>query len=45
MTDQRGGTIPFMAPEQITNYRDTSPAADHQLTANYLKFDKAEEWA
>jgi serine/threonine-protein kinase len=31
-----GGTIPFMPPEQITHYRDTSPAADQYSAAATL---------
>jgi serine/threonine-protein kinase len=46
-----GGTIPYMAPEQITNYRESKPAVDqysaaatlyHLLTNRYV-FDFPEE--
>ena len=31
-----GGTLPYMPPEQVTNYRDASPAADQYATAATL---------
>jgi serine/threonine-protein kinase len=31
-----GGTVPYMAPEQITNYRDVRPPADQYATAATL---------
>jgi serine/threonine-protein kinase len=31
-----GGTVPYMAPEQITNYRDARPPADQYATAATL---------
>lgn len=31
-----GGTIPYMAPEQITNYRDAQPSADQYAAAATL---------
>lgn len=36
MLGDAGGTIPFMPPEQITHYRDVSPAADQYSTAATL---------
>ncbi len=45
MMDGIGGTIPYMPPEQITNYRDAKPPADqysaaatlyHLLTGHYV---------
>ncbi|MCX7407612.1 MAG: serine/threonine-protein kinase [Planctomycetales bacterium] len=35
-TGNIGGTLPFMAPEQITNYRDATPAADQYSAAATL---------
>lgn len=35
-TGNIGGTLPFMAPEQITNYRDVTPAADQYSAAATL---------
>ncbi len=31
-----GGTLPYMAPEQITNYRDSLPSADQYSAAATL---------
>jgi hypothetical protein len=33
-----GGTLPYMAPEQITNYRDACPAADQYSAAATLYY-------
>jgi len=35
-TGSIGGTLPFMAPEQITNYRNVTPAADQYSAAATL---------
>ena len=35
-TGNIGGTLPFMAPEQITHYRDVTPAADQYSAAATL---------
>ncbi len=35
-TGNIGGTLPYMAPEQITNYRDVTPAADQYSAAATL---------
>lgn len=35
-TGNIGGTLPFMAPEQITNFRDVTPAADQYSAAATL---------
>ena len=36
MTGNIGGTLPYMAPEQITHYRDVTPAADQYSAAATL---------
>jgi serine/threonine protein kinase len=36
LMDDAGGTIPYMPPEQITNYRNASPPADQYSTAATL---------
>lgn len=36
MTGEVGGTLAFMAPEQVTNYRDVTPAADQYAAAASL---------
>jgi serine/threonine protein kinase len=36
MLGDTGGTLPYMPPEQITHYRDTSPAADQYSAAATL---------
>ncbi len=33
-----GGTVPFMAPEQITSFRDAQPAADMYSAAATLYY-------
>jgi pSer/pThr/pTyr-binding forkhead associated (FHA) protein len=37
-TGSIGGTLPFMAPEQITDYRNVSPAADQYSAAATLYY-------
>ncbi len=37
-TGNIGGTLPYMAPEQITNYRDVTPAADQYSAAATLYY-------
>jgi serine/threonine-protein kinase len=36
LTGQVGGTLAFMAPEQITNFREAKPAADQYAAAATL---------
>jgi serine/threonine-protein kinase len=36
MLGDTGGTLPYMPPEQITHYRDASPAADQYSAAATL---------
>src|SRR5262249_57735670 len=36
MVDEFGGTVPFMAPEQVTNFRQARPAADQYSAAATL---------
>jgi serine/threonine-protein kinase len=38
MTNHIGGTMQFMPPEQITNYRNVSPAADQYSSAATLYY-------
>jgi serine/threonine protein kinase len=51
MMGDMGGTVPYMPPEQITNYRDACPPADqysaaatlyHLVTGRYI-FDFGDE--
>ncbi len=37
-TGNMGGTLPFMAPEQITHFRDVTPAADQYSAAATLYY-------
>ena len=51
MMGDTGGTIPYMAPEQITNYRESKPAVDqysaaatlYHLLTNRLTYDFPED--
>lgn len=38
MMGETGGTVPFMAPEQITNYRDAKPSVDQYSAAATLYY-------